>query len=435
MIEYVLNVYMDVKQMSKKISLYLDGTFNTPDSQTNVYKLFSHAKGYATGPDLKNLEDPTWKKVLKVVVDKITGYDINHAILDTEYKNLLSKKLIRYYDPGVGTRFLNRIRGGAFGKGVSENISQAYDFLCHAWEPGDEIYVFGFSRGAYTARSLVGLLNLVGLLDHKLSRDPQNRKIVMDYLHAYIKYLHQQTQFELQYETTKPIEPKKPKLLDDIPEWRKNTPVKLIGVWDTVGSLGIPNRFQNFFAGFTFNVHETLGNTEICSNVEYAYHAMAIDEHRVDFKVTPWTYSKTSTDLPSHLKDVQQLWFVGAHSNVGGGYKNNHLSDISCEWMQENAAVAGLEFSKQFIVNQKSLSSEVIDSYSEFAGGIHRIFHERFFRDIRFNAEATEGGVISEGLHPSVWNYFLNNITYQPDNIPDHIIALNTRVPANDPIA
>ncbi len=421
--------------MSKKISLFLDGTFNTPDSQTNVYKLFSLAEGYPTGPDLKDLEDPKWKKLLKVVIDKVTGYDIDHAALDAEYTSLRSKEIIRYYDPGVGTRLFNRVRGGAFGKGVSENISQAYDFLCQTWEPGDEIYVFGFSRGAYTARSLVGLLNLIGLLDHKLSRDPQNRQIVMDYLHTYIKYLHQQTQFELQYEQTKPSEPTKPKLLEGIPEWRKNTPVKFIGVWDTVGSLGIPNRFRNFLAGFTFNVHETLGNTEICSNVEYAYHAMAIDEHRVDFKVTPWTYANKSTDLPPQLKDVQQLWFVGAHSNVGGGYENNYLCSISCEWMQENAISAGLEFSKKFITNQKSLSSEVIDSYTKFAGGIHQLFNKRFFRDINFNAVAKKGSVINEGIHPSVWNYFLNNIDYKPDNIPDHIIALNTRGQTDNPIA
>lgn len=421
--------------MSKKISLYLDGTFNTPDSQTNVYKLFSLTKGYATGPDLTDLENPKWKKILKALINKFNDYDIDHTSLDTEYTALRSEKLVRYYDPGVGTRFLNRLRGGAFGKGISENISQAYDFLCHVWEPGDEIYVFGFSRGAYTARSLVGLLNLVGLLDHKLSRDPQNRKIVIDYLHAYIQYLHQQTQFDLQYRDTKPSEPIKPRLLKNIPEWRQNTPVKFIGVWDTVGSLGIPNRFKSFLAGFTFNVQETLGNTEICSNVEYAYHAMAIDEHRIDFKVTPWTYAKQSTDLPAKLKKVEQMWFVGAHSNVGGGYKGNFLSDISCEWMQSNATLAGLEFSDVFVTNKEALSSMVRDSYSEFAGGIHKFFNKPVLRDIHFNAQAAEGGVINELIHPSVWSYFLHTVAYQPDNIPGHIIALNTRTQAQEPIA
>lgn len=421
--------------MSKKISLFFDGTWNTPDSQTNVYKLFSLAEGYPTGPDLKDLKDPKWKKIVKAISNKVTGIDIDHALLDAEYQTLRSKKVLRYYDPGVGTRILNKIRGGLFGKGVSENISQAYDFLCKTWEPGDEIYVFGFSRGAYTARSLVGLLNLVGILDHKLSRDPINRQVVMDYLHAYIKYLHQKTQYHLNFDDIDPKEPNKPKLLQDIPQWRKNTPVKFIGVWDTVGSLGIPSRFKNFLAGLTLNVHETLGDTEICSNVEYAYHAMAIDEHRVDFNITPWTYALGSIDLPVQLKEVQQLWFVGAHSNVGGGYDGNHLSDIPCEWMQEKAINSGLNFSEKIIVHEQVFSSKVIDSYAEFTGGLHQIFHDRSFRKTQLDRIEIKNSVINENIHPSVWSYFRNNISYAPNNIPGHIVAVNTRTVPDDPIA
>ena len=412
--------------MGKKISIYLDGTFNTPDSQTNVYKLFSITEGYISGPDLHDMHYSIWRNAYEYVKDKLFEAEIDHQALDREHEVLNSQSHLRYYDPGVGTRFLNRFRGGFFGRGVSKNIAQAYSFLAQCWQAGDEVYIFGYSRGAYTARSLVGLLNIAGLLDYKQIRNPEDLSQVMTYLHDYIEYLDKENRTAETSQSDEAIKPEMPQVLKNLSASRKNIPIKFIGVWDTVGSIGQPVSFKSLFKELAKDVYETLGNTEVCSNVEYAYHAMAIDEHRVDFNVTPWTFSKESTDLPASLKEIEQLWFVGAHGNVGGGIKGSTLSDIPCQWMQEKAIQAGLDFSEEYQVRDGAFQDKVSDSYALFAGGLFRFMHDRFYRHINFANLDEKGGVINEGFHSSVWTYFLNNTAYQPVNIPQEVVAHNT---------
>ena len=163
--------------MGKKIAIYLDGTWNSPKHRTNVFSLFEETIGDPVGPELIQPE--------KLLI----GNEKKRQWLYQQYVKLKNRENLKYYDKGVGTRFFNRFRGGTFGRGVSENISQAYEFLCQVWEPGDEIYIFGYSRGAYTARSLVGLLQLAGLITPEDCTNKKIRQQVIDFLHLYIEYL------------------------------------------------------------------------------------------------------------------------------------------------------------------------------------------------------------------------------------------------------
>lgn len=215
---------------------------------------------------------------------------------------------IVYYDEGVGSgNFLDRIVGGAFGTGLETNVQQAYRFLCQNYQPGDRICLFGFSRGAYTVRSLAGLVSLVGLLRKgDLDRMPK----VWDY-----------------YRT--PPEEREPEVID--PAWigGRFPEVTLIGVWDTVGALGIPANGLGRIGRKRHSFHDV----KLGERVRNAFQALAIDEHRKTFAPAIWE----TAGLPAHEQAVEQVWFAGAHSNVGGGYPDSLLSDIALLWMFDKA--------------------------------------------------------------------------------------------------
>jgi hypothetical protein len=232
---------------------------------------------------------------------------------------------VSYYHPGVGakTHLLETAAGGAVGAGISKHICSAYHWLATQYEPGDEIYIFGFSRGAFTARSLGGLLGR-GLLDLR-NLPPKDAWARVDA--AYAAYQ--------QYEK---------RTLDDrlwAAGWNffhglDATPIRFIGVWDTVGALGVPDDLEllNLFDNAEkWRFHDT----RLGAHVRTARHAMAIDEIRASFTVTRWANA-------SEHPDAKELWFPGVHCNVGGGYANAELSDSALLWMMQEAQVAGLAF-------------------------------------------------------------------------------------------
>jgi uncharacterized protein (DUF2235 family) len=227
---------------------------------------------------------------------------------------------VKYYDEGIGAEgsMITRILNGATGKGIDQNILDAYKFICWNYVPGDELYLFGFSRGAYTARSLAGLIRKCGLLK---SND-------LD-LFASAYQLYRNKAEDVDSDAMKTFRQK-----------YSNTPkIKFIGVWDTVGSLGIPlNAFQWFNKKKYAFYDTTLSNI-----VDYAYHAVSIDEKRSNFEPTLWTKSPNmATNNPGQV--LEQVWFAGVHSNIGGGYPDRGLSDITLRWMMEKAAGTGLGF-------------------------------------------------------------------------------------------
>jgi len=256
--------------VSKKIIFCADGTWNHPhdpksvtESDTNVYKLF---------------------KLLKVTSSQLPIYDDG---------------------VGVSTELVSHFLGGAFGTGLFQKIKDGYTAFAHNYEKGDEIFIFGFSRGAYTARSLAGMIAACGLptggFDDNLVetafrayRDKDEREAILAGLARYSLY---------------------------------HANITMLGVWDTVGALGIP--------GALFGVNDSLLygflDTGLNRYVLNAYHALSIDERRSEFVPTLWT------SAPAPGQTMQQVWFSGVHSDVGGGYSDCGLSTITLSWMLSKA--------------------------------------------------------------------------------------------------
>lgn len=228
-----------------------------------------------------------------------------------------------FYDDGVGTGYLavDRFLGGAVGLGIDENILEAYRFLCMNYCPGDEIYLFGFSRGSYTVRSLGGLISRVGLM----------RQDQLDRLWKAYKL----------YRTEKPNEQQNPEayqaFMATIKAFQQDycvpykVKIKLLACWDTVGSLGIPQILPlmplKWLLETIFDLKHSFHDTKLSSIVEHAIHAIAINEDRFVFDVTPM-------DLPPNSQTkLEQCWFIGNHGCCGGGTRP--LSAINFVWVVE----------------------------------------------------------------------------------------------------
>lgn len=246
-----------------------------------------------------------------------------------------SERQICYYSPGVGTisrestwaRWGQKTRGVLglmFGYGLDDNVLGAYRFLVENWRVGDEVYLFGFSRGAWTARVLAGLIHLVGLLK------PEQVNLCDNALGTYKRAANE----------------------DDLPlAWHfarvvgtRKIPVKFVGVWDSVASVIVP-RADRFYVPSL----ETLPYTITNPSVEIFRHALALDERRRMFRVAPWAdpqiFKPNPFNKASHKpQDIRQMWFAGVHSDIGGGYpeKESALSKIPLIWMVEEARAAGL---------------------------------------------------------------------------------------------
>lgn len=230
---------------------------------------------------------------------------------------------LKYYRSGVGTDggLLHKFAGGALGFGINDDIKSPYKWLCENYrgEDKDQIFLIGFSRGAYTVRSLAGIIGKVGLVDlTDLSRTEPERWSAVEL--AYEKYRDRNDDLEVQV--------------------GRDVPIRFLGVFDTVGALGIPpdlNLTRRVFGRKKYQFHDTV----LGERVQTARHALAMDERRLSFSPTLWT--KFSDD-----SDVQQIWFPGVHADIGGGYADSGLGDITLDWMISEAKICGLKFQDRF---------------------------------------------------------------------------------------
>lgn len=234
---------------------------------------------------------------------------------------------LSYYHSGVGTEgnWLDRVAGGSVGAGMGKNIQSAYKWLGVNYRPGDRIFLFGFSRGAYTVRSLAGMILHCGLLDlaaDGLSDDELWARVETAYASGY-RGREERAGWAGDWA-----------FHDD----SAGTAVSIyfIGVWDTVGALGVPDDLAllNMIddpARYAF--HDTRLNDRVLN----ARHAVALDEMRGSFIPTLWT------DIEQR-PNAKQVWFPGVHSDVGGGYAETGLSNIALGWMMDEAAKLGLAF-------------------------------------------------------------------------------------------
>jgi uncharacterized protein (DUF2235 family) len=320
--------------MPKTIVFCADGTWNGPEEQTgksvaddddsageltgatltNVVKLYSNLAGRPT-PETLRLNNEQEKKLV----------DANGNVVQ-----------IAKYLHGVGDsqNAITKVLGGVFGVGVIARIVRGYTFVSRYYQPGDAIYIVGFSRGAYTARALAGMITRVGLLD-------SSRYDVNDKEEAYKRGLaawHRSKGVTLTGQST--ITSVANRFLDFIETFVARTTltdkdlianvlVKCVAVWDTVGSVGIPLYMKDKrYDVFRFT------DTKLSEKVEFGFHAMAVDEQRADFPVTQW----------DQRQGIEQAWFVGAHADVGGGYQESEsrLSDIALDWMMNKLSGIGV---------------------------------------------------------------------------------------------
>lgn len=335
--------------MAKNIIFCADGTWNGPgnadidtkSATTNVFKLFVNLDG--TDSASTTLLEKEQERVLP---------DVAGATAQ-----------IAKYLHGVGDsdNFLVRLLGGSLGAGLITRIVRGYTFVSRNYRPGDRIVLTGFSRGAYTARALAGLIGAKGVLD--ASKTDLEDKEAAYRLGAAVWYEYRRAALK----SRRGLLGRLQELVIDLPGFLRLPPkrdllspaeIEAIAVWDTVGALGIP----------TYNV--TLdrmdlfqfADTKLSAIVKHGYHAVAIDELREDFSPTLW-----DTD-----PRVRQVLFPGAHSNVGGGYPraNNEsgLSDGALAWVMARLDDHGVQFSKTLTV--KPQPDHVAPSHQPWKGKI-----------------------------------------------------------------
>jgi uncharacterized protein (DUF2235 family) len=274
--------------MNKRIIFCADGTWDSGQDDTNVYKLF---------------------KAIPIASDQVA-----------------------FYDDGVGSdgNPIDKLLGGAFGDGLFQKIKDGYTKIAHVYEQGDDIFVFGFSRGAFTARCLAGMIAVCGLptaaFDNNLTdaafqayrnRDKDQRAAQLSALNG------QYAMF--------------------------NARIKMVGVWDTVGALGIPA----LIGDVDTQIYGFL-DTNLHPDVLNAYQALSIDERRKEFPPTLWTPPAP----PVYGQILEQVWFAGVHCDVGGGYPETGLSDITLSWMMGKAKKLGLQFTDREWAQYASLDAK-----------------------------------------------------------------------------
>ncbi|WP_137226089.1 DUF2235 domain-containing protein [Shewanella sp. MEBiC00475] len=334
--------------MNKRIVICADGTWNRPekdlekDHATNVLKL---------------------ARAIKPIADDGVPQQV-------------------FYDWGIGSSH-DAIIGGITGRGLNKNIMDAYRYIVQNYSAGDEIYLFGFSRGAYTVRCLCGLINNCGIVTRP------DAKLIQ---HAFEHYKMK----------TKPFSPEGERSVQFRQQHsHPSREVEFVGVWDTVGAMGIPLSFLGMFED-----KDEFYDTKLGRNVKVARHALALDEHRSDFEPTIWA--------PRTSIDIQQVWFVGAHSNIGGSVAPNDdgstLSDIALQWMISQARAVNLtvelHLSDALLPNPMA---DIQDSYRSF----YRV-KKRFIREL----DPEQVPIL---LHQSVKTRWLNDSNYRPKNLVNYI--------------
>ena len=249
---------------------------------------------------------------------------------------------VALYDDGVGTQSLKPVKliSGAFGWGLSRNVKQLYTELVRAYEPGDSIFLFGFSRGAFTVRTLVGLITDCGILDQsKFANEAALQKAVEEAYDEHRK--HYRTFWQELFASKKSSDPgsvfRQRKAAQSHPY--DQTTIKFIGVWDTVDAVGLPvDELTDFINYFIYRFK--FPDQHLHAKVEKACHALSVEDERRSFHPVLWAETEEDQRAPR----IEQVWFPGVHSNVGGGYPKQGMSLVALDWMMTRAERVGLRF-------------------------------------------------------------------------------------------
>ncbi|MBC3191020.1 DUF2235 domain-containing protein [Pseudonocardia sp. C8] len=274
-----------------QLAVFMDGTWNDPADDTNVDQLAGRMPEVERGPGGRGQRT--------------------------------------HYIKGVGNGPWDRLRGGILGRGVDDNIREGYAFIVDNHRPGDQIFLVGYSRGAFTARSLAGMITKCGLIPPDVLGADAVFERYRDRARPGLR--------EMQHDEDDPG--RRTDQDRTVLAHARLERIRFIGVFDTVGSLGIPGDIGKVFAR-RYQFH----NTALSGYVDIARHAVAIDENRPEFEPTLWT--AVPIPIPGHHTSIEQRWFVGAHSDVGGGGERARerapLSALAREWIADEARTAGL---------------------------------------------------------------------------------------------
>jgi uncharacterized protein (DUF2235 family) len=366
--------------MSKNIVICSDGTGNTAikGRGTNVFKLFEAVdlNGHRTDPNLT--------------------------------------PQIAIYDDGVGTESFKplKILGGATGFGLARNVRQLYSGLVRIYDPDDRIFLFGFSRGAFTVRTLAGLIAKCGVLDRaNLKTADDLKKAVNDayrtYRRSYRTLLGGWLQSALATLGLREHDDSAIKKFKQAHSLRDDVHIAFVGVWDTVDAVGTPFHISDFINvaihRFKFPDHK------LSPIVDRACHAISIDDARETFHPLLWEKDEK----------VQQVWFAGVHSNVGGGYPKQGVSLVTLDWMMQGAGEAGLRIlqdDRQLYREHGNVDDKLYDSRAGLA-----VFYRWLPRDMRVMCHKVD-------VEPLIHLSAVERITHGTDDYAPGNLAPNAKV-------
>jgi len=362
--------------MPKNVVFCADGTWNglghgdTQDLQadaTNVLRLFAALLGDVTADSLRKQDEQ--EKIAAGPDAKVTQ--------------------VAKYLHGVGDsqNAILKILGGVFGEGFIERIVRGYAYISRYYAPGDRIYLVGFSRGAYTVRALGGMITRMGLLPLDAMRGDDG---ALNAEKAYKLGIFVWTNYRKALGKQSPLlgyldEFKSERI--DLDRLVQGVGIEAIGVWDTVGALGVPT--YSLADASKVDIFE-FADRALSAHVKSGFHALAIDEQRSDFEPTLW----------DDRDGVQQRWFTGAHADVGGGYPTQDLSSVSLDWMISHLRDSGVAISPQY----RPAGDPVF-------GPIHTPYRDPPF-DLRPHAPRQYPK--NALFHPSVQLYLTQLAAYQP---------------------
>jgi uncharacterized protein (DUF2235 family) len=354
-------------QDKKRVGIFLDGTWNVVDNNTNVWRLYS-------------------------LCAKVGSDGLRQTC---------------YYTKGVGTLYGEKIRGGIFGYGFDSIIIETYEWLIQQFNEGDELFIFGFSRGAYAARSLAGFVAKCGILK-------PGSPIGVGELFARYKEGDEARTIHKLIEDRASGNLGATTLLENwMLAYSIPASISMVGVWDTVGALlGEKGDLE----------------TGLRIPIQNAFHALAIDEHRKPFKPTLWTQnfhldrSLESQAAPRKIDHVEQRWFVGAHANVGGGYNSDLLPQLPLAWLMNKASALNFSFREMIRSDDAVYTAPIADSFKDFAYGAYYYLtlKKPFFRTIGaddIDMPHLKTVTVNETIDGSVFERWRRDKNYRPNNL------------------
>ena len=360
--------------MGKRLALFFDGTWNTPEDSTRV-----------------------------------------HAAHTLTAENSNQKKV---YFRGLGTSKGQAFTGGIFAKGLGENVREGYQWLVDTYEDGDEVFIFGFSRGSFTATSVLGMIMRFGLLRSGATLTTD------EIFNRYEKWDKHPRLYALRFDQNNgqtDFSEEDQALLDQ----SRRIKIKMLGIWDSVATIGFPIGNISRFSRNALKFH----NPRPSSLYENVFHALAVDEHRKGFRPTlfhDYIHHTETTEqiLESRAKletRIEQRWFCGVHGDVGGG-DNVQVSNAPYGWILSHAKDLGLELNGAIPVTLNLPSVPINDSYKKFLKGLYPILRlgRRYQRKIGARPKRKKEDLIEpihETIDKSVFERWKVDPNYRPKNL------------------